>query len=222
VLAVACLLVVAAIASAFHLIGVRQGPRMAPFAEVPPVVRDDLLYLTFIDSLARDDRALPPYREGDRDRNVARMLAAQAGVSQERATQWGLYPSPQPERGEISSIYREMHGLGRIILPSEDAALWTHLHERKVRIGYLVFGQTPRAAPRQVDFCGVVTVANPLAPNLSALMYRSPATGRLLHGSVGDMPKISYLGGGRLGDDFKAVYREYFQRADNRGRKPLY
>ena len=215
------LLVVAVIAGAFHLFGVRQGPRMAPFADAPPEVRDDLLYLSYVDSLARDGRAMPAAR-GEGDGNIARMLVSQAGVSTERAAAWGLYPEPQSEQANLNAIYRQMHGLGRIILPEEDAALWTHLHRRKVRIGYLVFGQTPRAGPRQVDFCGVVTVANPLAPDLSALLYRDPRTGDLVHGSVGDMPKISYLGGGRLGDDLKAVYREYFQRADNRGRRPLY
>lgn len=215
------LVVLSAIATAFRIFGVSDEPRMARFPDVPPAVRDDLLYLSFVDSLARDGRALPG-DPGEQYPNVARALVAQAGVSSETAASWGLCPNPQPGVGELSALYRELHQLGRIILPSEDAALWTHLQRRKVRIGYLVFGQTRAAAERQVDFCGVVTVANPLAPNLSALVYRDPATGDLVHGSVKDMPQISYLGAGRPGNRLAAVHREYFQRADNRGRKPLY
>ena len=36
-----------------------EGDRMSPFDEAPASVHDDLLYLTYIDSLARDDRAVP-------------------------------------------------------------------------------------------------------------------------------------------------------------------
>ena len=36
-----------------------EGDRMSPFDEAPASVHDDLLYLTYIDSFARDDRAVP-------------------------------------------------------------------------------------------------------------------------------------------------------------------
>ena len=68
----------------------------------------------------------------------------------------------------------------------------------------------------------MLPAVNSIQPEFSALIYRDPKSGLLVHGSYDDMPDFGYLRGGRLGDDIPAVYREYFQYRDARGRKALY
>lgn len=194
--------------------------RMAPFQQAPVAVHDDLLYLSYIDSLAREDRALPGAMTTTH--LLAQQLVARAGVSQQTATTWGLYPKPEEGHGLLNRLFRELNRRGRIILPLYGAALGTHLKERRLHPGYLVFGQTPRAGPNEADLCAVLTAVNSIQPEYSVLIYRDPDSGQLVHGKFDDMPSFGYLGGGRLGDDIPAVYREYFQFRDARDRKPLY
>jgi hypothetical protein len=194
--------------------------RMSSFREAPATVHDDLLYLSYIDSLARDAHALPT-RMTDSDL-MAQDIVARAGVSEEKASMWGLFPPPEEGHGPLNELFRELNRRGRIILPLYGAALGTHLKERRLHPGYLVFGQTPRAGPNEADLCALLTAVNSIQPKYSVLLYRDPVTGDLVHGTFGDMPTFAYLGGGRLGDDIPAVYREYFQFRDARNRKPLY
>lgn len=197
-----------------------EGDRMSPFDEAPASVHDDLLYLTYIDSLARDDRAVPiGVMEGGL---LAQQLVLLSGTPRRTAREWGLFPRAEEGHGPLNELFRELNRGGRIILPLYEAALGTHLKERRLHPGYLVFGQTSRAGPNEADFCAVLTAVNSIQPEFSALIYRDPKSGLLVHGSYDDMPDFGYLGGGRLGDDIPAVYREYFQYRDARGRKALY
>jgi hypothetical protein len=197
-----------------------EGTRMDAFESVPAGARADLLYLSYLDSLARDDRALPALV--DDEALLAPQLVARAGVDRRRAEAWGLVPADEPDQGPLNELFRELNRRGRVILPLYGEALWTHLRERKLHSGYLVFGQTAAAGASETDLCAVITAANSIQPEYSALIYRDPATGQLVHGAFGDMPQFAYIGGARLGDDIPAVYREYFQMRDARDRKPLY
>lgn len=198
--------------------------RMDRYAAAPQEVRGDLLYLSYLDSLARDDRALPGEGITAADENIARLVAEQAGVSRAAAAEWGLFPEPEEGHGELNAIFREMYRRGRVELPVDDASLWTHIRDRKVHTGYILFGQTDWASGGQIDFCGVVTAVNWLQPEYTAVLYRAPHTGRLVHGKVKEMPTIAYFGSGRPGDNIGAVYQQYFRQGleNLRGRKPLF
>lgn len=215
---------------AFALSSAGQGSRMAAFADAPTPVRDDLLYLTYIDSLARDQRAVPAMLSADLPDApdqmtgilLPQLLASAAGVRAATMRQWGLQPRSEDDHGPLNELFRELNRRGRIILPLYNEALWTHLRERRLHPGYIVFGQTTSAGANEADFCAVLTAANSIQPDYSAFIYRDPDSGQYVHGDFGHMPQFAYLGGGRLGDDIPAVYREYFQMRDARNRKPLY
>lgn len=198
--------------------------RMERYAEAPPEARADLLYLSYLDSLARDDRALPREKGGVTRENVVRLVAEQAGVSREVMEEWGLLPEAEEGHGELNGIFREMYRRERVALPIEDASLWKHVREKKVNTGHILFGQTGWASGGQIDFCGVVTAANWLQPEYTAVLYREPHTGQLVHGSVKEMPTIAYYGSGRPGDNLRAVYEQYFRLGleNLKGRKPLF
>lgn len=192
---------------------------MATFGDVPAGARDDLLWLSYLDSLARDGRAVPALADSGL---LARQLVERAAVPRRSAEAWGLFPPEEADHSELNELFRELNRKRRILLPLDGEALWEHLRERRLHPGYLVFGQTPRAASDEADLCAVITAVNSIQPEFSALIYRDPRTGELVHGDFGDMPQFGYLGGGRLGDDVPAVYRQYFQLRDARSRKPLY
>ena len=207
------------IGTIYHFVTHRSEARMAPFAAAPKALRSDLLYLSYLDSLAREDRATPSVLEG-RDL-LPRMVAQVAGVPTSDITEWGLHPPVEAEYDSLSRLFRELHRRGRLILPIDDAALWTHIRERQLHPGYLVFGRTP-AVTEGIDFCAILTAVNIAQPEYSILLYRDPVTGRLLHGRLQDLPHIAYLGGGRLGSDLSRVYMDWFRLQDQRGKKPLF
>ncbi|MFH1572190.1 MAG: hypothetical protein ABIL09_29640 [Gemmatimonadota bacterium] len=198
-----------------------DGPRMAPFRDAPEAIRADLLYLSYLDSLARYGRAVPP-DSPDRNPNLGRLVARCAGVAPREIESWGLSPAPEPGQGELSSVFRELNRRQRLVLPVGDAALWTHLSEGDVGAGYVIFGQTETAPERQVDFCALVTAANRFQPEYSAVLYRDPASGELVHGNAKALPHIAYLGSGRPGRDLARVYHEYFRLRDQRQTRPLF
>jgi len=205
---------------AFALSSPEPGHRMAPYPGAPAAVRDDLLYLTYVDSLAREPRGIP---EGLPEEGLlARQLVTLSGVPRHTARDWGLIPKAEEDHGPLNELFRELNRRGRVILPLYGASLGSHLKERKLHPGYLVFGQTAAAGPNEADFCAVLTAVYSIQPKYSVLIYRDPESGHLVHGSFKDMPTIGYLGGGRLGDDIPKVYREYLQSRDARNRKPLY
>jgi len=175
------------------------GDRMTPFQQAAAAVHDDLLYLSYIDSLARENRALPGAMAATD--LLAQQLVTQAVISQQTATTWGLYPKPEEGHGPFNRLFRKLNRRGRVILPLYGAALGTHLKERRLPPGYLVFGQTPRAGTNEANLCAVLTAVNSIQPQCSVLIYRDPDSGQLVHGKFGDMPSFGYLGGGRLGDD---------------------
>lgn len=197
--------------------------RMAEFAEVAGTERLNLLYLTYLDSLARYGRLLPDEDEKER-RNVVHLLMERAGIPQESAEKWGLHPPAEEGHGELNVIFREMYRKGRIALPMEGASLWTHVRDRKVHPGYIAFGKTIRARGDQIDFCAVVTAVNWLQPEYTAVLYRHPRTGDLVHGSVKEMPQIAYYGSGRPGNDLAEVYNRRLRTGLNnmRDKRPLF
>jgi len=197
--------------------------RMEEFREVVGTERQDLLYLTYLDSLARYGRLLPD-EDGEEDRNIAQLVLERAGVPREVAEEWGLYPVPEEGHGELNIIFREMYRKRRIALPMDGASLWTHVRDRKVHPGYIAFGKIALSRGDQVDFCGVLTAVNWLQPEYTVVLYRDPRTGKLVHGDVKDMPEIAYFGSGRLGSDLGEVYKEHLRRGLNnlRDKKPLF
>jgi len=202
--------------------GGRDEQRMARFADAPRGLRTELLYLSYLDSLARHERALPAIRPGDDTLALPALVAARAGVPASTVQRWGFVPPPEPDQGPLNRLFREMHRRGRAELPLDNASFWDHVRDRKLHPGYVVFGQTRFGGGDRVDFCGVMTVVNWLQPEHSALLYRDPGSGELVHGSVTEMPTIAYFGAGRPGEHLAAVYHEYFRLSDQRGRKPLY
>lgn len=220
VLALAVTMVTGAVlAAVFHLVTHNGRPRMAPFAEAPAHLRSDLLYLSYLDSLAREHRATPAVLSGDG--LLARRVAHAAGVPTTDMTEWGLNAPAEPGFDPLSAMFREFHRRGRLVLPVDDAALWTHLRDRRVHPGFLVFGRSPAIA-RGIDFCAIVTATNIAQPQYSLLLYRDPATGRLVHGTLQDLPQIAYFGSGRPGTDLADVYRTWFRLQDQRDKKPLF
>jgi hypothetical protein len=70
---------------------------MSPFDEAPASVHDDLLYLTYIDSLARDDRAVPTgVMEGGL---LAQQLVLLSGTPRRTAREWGSSREPKRVTG---------------------------------------------------------------------------------------------------------------------------
>ena len=204
------------------LTGTEPG-RMEEFREVVGKERQDLLYLTYLDSLARNGRALPGGNWVE-IRNVIRLVAEEAGISPELATEWGFYPPDEGDHGELNEIFREMYRKKRITLPMEKASLWTHVRDRKVHPGYIAFGQTALARGDQIDFCGVLTAVNWLQPEYTVVLYRDPRTRRLVHGDVKEMPQIAYFGSGRPGNDLGSVYQRHLRLGleNLKNRKPLF
>lgn len=196
--------------------------RMEPYASLAGEVRLDLLYLTYLDSLARHGRAVPPGGAAANGLRLVHRVVAAAGIDTATVREWGLLPPPEPGHGELNVLFREMYRRGRVALPADGASLWTHVREREVHPGYLVFGRTATAASDQIDFCGILTAVNWLQPEYSMVLYHDPRSGRTVHGSVKEMPTISYYGGGRPGSDLADVYQEHIRLAGQWGRKPLY
>jgi hypothetical protein len=197
--------------------------RMAALGPTPAADRADLLYLSYLDSLARDGRGLPWVGPGEGAITLPQLLLDRAGIGREKAAAWGLYPDDEPDHGPLNGLFRELHRRGQIALPMQGASLWDHVRDREIHPGYLVFGRTGRE-PRadHIDFCGVMTIVNWLQPGHSALIYRDPASRRLEHTSVASMPTIAYYGSGRIGDNLAVTYMQHFRLADHRGEEPLY
>jgi hypothetical protein len=200
-----------------------RASRMDAFRGAPAGVRDDLLYLSFLDSLARDGRALPRLPGADPQITLPRELAAAAGLTAETQAAWGLRPPDEPDHGPRNELFRELHRRGNIILPMQGASLWDHVREREVHPGFVIFGcRSPGPRQGRIDFCGVLSVVNWLQPQHSAIIYRDPRTGEVRHTSVEAMPTISYYGSGRVGDSLPMTYMQYFRLTDHRGQKSLY
>ncbi len=81
--------------------------RMDDYADAPPAVRDDLLYLTYLDSLWRDELAVPDTAAP----NVARVVVECAGIPPQVAARWGLAPE------DLTALFRGADKLDRLRRP---------------------------------------------------------------------------------------------------------
>ena len=175
--------------------------RMDDFADAPAEVRDDLLYLTYLDSLWRDDLAVPDTAAA----NVAWLVLERAGIAPETAYQWGFAPE------DLNELYRRARELGRLRRPDQRGLLKL-IRDRELHPGYVILAQRPPYShDGTIDFCGILTRISIMAARSSKILYYDE--GRMVHGMLGDVPRIAYFGAVVPGDDLAGVYRDYIRLA---------
>jgi len=173
--------------------------RMDDFADAPAEVRDDLLYLTYLDSLRRDDLAVPDTAAA----NVVRLVMERAGIAPEVTVAWGLAPE------DLNALYARAQEMGRLRRPDRRGLLKL-VRDRELHPGYVILAQRyPYSHDGTIDFCGILTRANIMAARSSKMLYYDQ--GRMVHGDLGNVPRIAYFGAVVPGDDLVRVYGEYLR-----------
>lgn len=175
--------------------------RMARYADAPRAVQHDLLYLTYLDSLWRDELAVPDTVAA----NVARAVVARAGVPPQVAVRWGLAPEG------LNELYERAAELGRLRRP-DHRGLLRLIRDREVRPGYVILGQRyPYTHDGVIDFCAILTRASIVTGGSSKVLYWDD--GRMVHGKLEDVPRMAYFGSVVPGDDLERVYDQYLMVA---------
>lgn len=194
------LLAVAVIAAVVQLIANWPAShRMEDFVDVPETVYEDLLYLTYLDSLRLDDLAVPS--SPDTTTNVARLALVLAGVPQPSIEAWGF------DHDDLRRLYAAAHGLGRMRPPGE-AGVLKLLKEKELVPGHVILGQLyPYTNDGRLDFCALVTRGNAFAARQSTVLYCHE--GRLVHGNIGDAPRFAYFGAVIPGHDLETAFRDH-------------
>jgi hypothetical protein len=62
----------------------------------------------------------------------------------------GLFPRAEEGHGPLNELFRELNRGGRIILPLYEAALGTHLKERRLHPGISFSGRPPGRVPTRL------------------------------------------------------------------------
>ena len=173
--------------------------RMEDYENIASPTYEDLLYLTYLDSLSRDEMALPIEKGG----NMPRLVFAQAGLPEEILDSWGFIHT------DLRQLYEEMERRGRLKL-SGQWGLLKLIKEGEIHMGYIVLAQLhPYTDLDRIDFCGVLTRVNRFNPRVSTVLYRHQ--GRLVHGKLGEVPRFAYFGSVVPGHDLAGVYRQYLR-----------
>jgi hypothetical protein len=203
--------------------------RMEPFEDAPAEVRDDLLYLTYLDSLVRYGRTLPS-EKATTPADIAASLARQAGLDIAKQKAWHIVPPDSAN--PLDALMRTMHRHDRLVLPEKNASLFFHIREGLVQPGYIIFGRldslasAPWATGPGVTFVAVLTHTNWFNPIASTLLYLNPnpdgGAPTMVHGPLKETPRFTYWGSGIPGDNLAETYLVYFRRNPDRNRKPLY
>jgi len=198
--------------------------RMSSYEGLPSTIYHDLQYLTYIDSLAREDRALPDNGNSE-GKNIARLIFGKTGVPITVLNEWGITDS-----AGLNDFFRDMYERDRLLLPRENVSLYKDIKDKRIFPGMILFGQTlPYKEDEGVDFCAVFSSVNWFQPDFSTIIYFLPdsesASGRarkIIHGSLKEMPDIAYFGCGIPGYNMDKVYTRYIRLARQKSRKPLY
>ena len=173
--------------------------RMDDFADAPAEVRDDLLYLTYLDSLWRDDLAVPDTAAA----NVLRLVVERAGIAPDVAASWGCAPE------DLNALYRGALEKGRLRRPDQRGLLKL-TRDRELHPGYVILAQRyPFSHDGAIDFCGILTRVNIMAARSSKILYYDG--GRMVHGMLGEVRRIAYFGAVVPGEDLVGVYRDYIR-----------
>lgn len=181
--------------------GLLSNSRMDAYHDAPAQVRDDLLYLTYLDSLWRDDLAVPDTAAA----NVARVVVERAGVPPQVAARWGLAPE------SLDDLHRRANALGRLRRPDQRGLLKL-IRDRELHPGYVILAQRyPYSHDGSVDFCGILTRVSIVAAGTSKILYYED--GRMVHGKLEDVPRMAYFGAVVPGEDLVGVYGKYLKLA---------
>lgn len=210
--------------------------RMSSYRNLSQSDKEDLLYLSYIDSLARDNRALPNNGKvsADERRNIVQLVLDEAGVPDEILEKWHIYPEIYP----LNSLFRILNGMGKLMIAREGFSLYDDIRDRPIKPGYLVFGQThPYREKDGINFCAILSSVNWFQPGLSTLIYYRPGNKftdeirrrngikiepKLVHGSLKDAPEFTYFGFGKIGNNLGDVYQKFIRSGMHINRKSLY
>lgn len=175
--------------------------RMDRYGDAPAAVHDELLYLTYLDSLWRDELAVPDTAAP----NVARIVMERAGVPPGTAAEWGLAPE------DLTTLYQRASKSGRLRRPDR-RGLMKLIRDRELHPGCVILAQRyPYSHDGSIDFCGILTRTSTMAAGTSKILYYQD--GGMAHGKVADLPRIAYFGAVVPGDNLDRVYRTYLQIA---------
>ncbi|MFC1564700.1 hypothetical protein ACFL6G_07165 [candidate division KSB1 bacterium] len=197
-----------------RITGIKPSTRMERYEDQPSSVYNDLIYLSYIDSLA--DKAFHvPQRQAD-EKNIVRLILETAGVTQNKIIEWGV-----PESGSLNELFINMYDNERIILPREGLPLYFEVREGVIQMGYIIFGRTGRdVESNEINFCAIVTSFSKLWPERSKIIYCIYGNGdenpEIVHCFLENIPEIVYLGCGVPGDDLKAVYQNIIRPEKNK------
>jgi hypothetical protein len=174
-------------------------PRMADFGGVPLEAYEDLLYLTYLDSLVSNGLETPDTVAA----NAAHLVMDLASLSPETMARWGCSSEG------LNELYAEARAAGRLVTPGREGLLKL-VKEGRLHRGYVVLAQRyPYTHDGNIDFCGVLTGASRLAPRRTTILYHHE--GEMVHGMLGDLPRIAYFGAVVPGNDLVGVYRQYLR-----------
>lgn len=198
---------------------------------VSPDKRDAVLYLSYLDSLAREDRALPLEGKialGDR-RTMANILLEESGADIQALKFWGFDPQIPEIRTDLRVLFRALHRKNNLMLAREQVSLYDDIREKRIAPGYVVFGQIPPGEVEvAINFCAVFTSVNWFDPGVSSLLYflyeapGNPLLRTMYHGRLDRIPPFDYYGCGVPDDRLADFYREYIREQTWVGRKTLY
>ncbi|MCP4724459.1 MAG: hypothetical protein GY863_05470 [bacterium] len=199
--------------------GIKSTTRMEQYGEQPSEVYYDLVYLSYLDSLAEvkhteAEFAVPDMPAGDR--NILRMVLEEAGIPKNKIRRWGI-----PDSNSLKDMYLEMYSKKRINLPKEGLPLMFDIREGIVKTGYVLFGRyEPFEKEGDVDFCAVVTSASKLWPERSKIMFFSldnpDRRPEIVHCFLDRIPQITYFGCGVPGDDLAGTFEAIIRPEKNK------
>ncbi|MFC1526902.1 hypothetical protein ACFL6X_08855 [Candidatus Latescibacterota bacterium] len=183
-----------------HLVtGLFSAPRMADFEKAPPEAYDDLLYLTYLDSLRANGLASPDTAAA----NTAHLVMGLAGIGPAALAEWACTSA------DLNDLYAEARAAGRLIAPAKEGLLKL-VKEGRLHRGYIVLAQLyPYTHDGNINFCGVLTGASRLAPGKTTILYHHE--GEMVHSSLGELPRLAYFGSVVPGTDLVGVYRQYLR-----------
>lgn len=172
--------------------------RMEGYEGVAGEAREDLLYLTYIDSLRADEMAAVRTD----DPNLPRAIVRQAGVPRDTREAWGL------EQESPNDLYMHMNGQGRLLRPGKWGLLKL-IKESQLFPGYIIFGQVPPIThDGMVNFCGILTDVSRMRTRQSTVLCR--LDGKVVHTRLGELSGLVYFGAGVPGHDLAQTYGQHF------------
>ncbi len=199
--------------------GIKSTTRMEKFGEQPPEVFHDLVYLSYIDSLAEhklteNTFAVPDIIPGRK--NILRLILEESGIPGGNIARWGVTRST-----DLNELYLSLYNKKRIVLPREGLPLMFDVREGLVKTGYILFGQyEPAELEEEIDFCAIVTSVSKLWPERTKIMFfdKNKVTGKteLRHIFLEHIPQIIYFGSGIPGDNLADTFEKKVRPVKNK------